>query len=120
MELWLSAVVGAVVIAVCYIIVNWATSQRRRIEAAFPNMPGPKPLPVIGHLVDFLRRKGELHLQFDEYCKEYGRVFPFWFIKFPSLVVTDPEMIRQILVKDFHIFHDRPVSCLDQYQSWIN
>ena len=108
LDQWLTLCAGAVVLVViCY----WATNPRRRLEAQFPNLPGPMPLPFLGGLLDSIKVKGQLHLLFDMYCKRYGKVFAMLsFTGEPGLVVTDPEVIKLIMVRDFTSFHDRPVS----------
>ncbi|XP_068743044.1 cytochrome P450 3A8-like isoform X2 [Montipora capricornis] len=73
-------------------------------------VPGPMPLPFIGNMLDSLRHKGLMHIQLDEYYKKYGDVFGmFLFGSYPTLVVADLEMVKQVYVKDFQAFHDRPV-----------
>ena len=42
-----------------------------------------------------------------EYSKRYGRVFKMAFGRRPTVVVTDPEMIKQITIKEFHKFQNR-------------
>lgn len=70
---------------------------------------GPTPLPVIGHLHDTIKHKGKFYLQLDEYHKTYGSVFAMVLFKSsPCLVVSDPEMIKDIFVKEFDSFSDRP------------
>ena len=107
-EQWFSVVVGA---AVLFLLYYWGTNKRRMLEAQFPGLPGPKPLPFLSHLLDLIRHRGQFHLQFDEYYKRYGDLFAmFSFTGRPALVISDPELIKQILVKNFSGFHDRPVS----------
>ena len=96
----------AILIAVYY----WSMNPKRKLEAQFPGLSGPKPLPFLGSLVDSLKAKGQAHLQFEGYYKQFGKLFSVYFIGKPCLVVGDPQLIRGILVKDFDSFHDRPVS----------
>ena len=104
---WLTLFLGtAILIAVYY----WSTNPKRKLEAQFPGLSGPKPLPFLGSLVDSLKAKGQAHLQFEGYYKQFGKLFSVYFIGRPCLVVGDPQLIRGILVKDFDSFHDRPVS----------
>lgn len=95
------------------ILYLWGIAPYRRsiIVAAVGDLPGPTPLPFVGNLLDLIKHKGQLHLHMDEYYKKYGRLFTmFMFFKRPSIVISDPEMIKEIYVKEFQSFHDRPVS----------
>ena len=50
-------------------------------------------------------------MQFKDYHEKYGNVFGMYlFGSTPTLVVADLEMVKQVYVKDFHSFRDRPVS----------
>lgn len=54
-----------------------------------------------------------MHLQMDEYYRKYGKVFTVTFIgRIPNLGVADPEMLKDIFVKEFDCFSERPVSYL--------
>ena len=72
-------------------------------------LQGPKPTPFVGSLWDLYRSKWQLHLMLDTYYKKYGRVFGMYLNSLPTVVVSDPDMVKQILVKDFAKFHDRQV-----------
>ena len=110
---WFSLLVGGTVLVFLY---YWGTNKRRMLEAQFPGLPGPKPLPFIGNLLDSIRHKGQIHSQFDDYYKKYGKFFAMpSFTSKSALVIAEPELIKQILVKDFSSFHDRPVSTKRQF-----
>ena len=113
-EQWLTVFIGAAVAVFLY----WkATSRRRALEAAYPDLPMVKPLPFLGNLLDSIRAKGQFHLQFAEYHRKYGKLFSFYsFTGKPALVVSDSEMVKQIMVKEFSSFHDRPVSAALLYE----
>lgn len=84
----------------------------RSMKAWYGDIPGPKPLPVLGHILDTIKYRGQLHLQIHEYFLRYGKVFVMssFLGKIPNLVVGDPEMLKDIFVKEFDSFRDRPVS----------
>lgn len=109
---------GTIIIGLIVMVVLWwyGTRKARTLESAFPGMPGPKPLPFIGNILDLIASKGQVHVHFDRYYKKYGSLFSVSFFGSPGLVVADPEMIKDILVKNFECFHDRPVS-IDMFWS---
>ncbi|XP_077880873.1 cytochrome P450 3A9-like isoform X2 [Ictidomys tridecemlineatus] len=70
-------------------------------------IPGPTPLPLFGTLLYY--RKG--FWQYDVQCHEkYGKMWGLYDGQQPVLVITDPEMIKTVLVKECHsVFTNRPV-----------
>ncbi|XP_073242641.1 cytochrome P450 3A2-like [Porites lutea] len=70
-------------------------------------LPGPRPWPWVGNLPDFLRYGG-MHKMLLNYFYKYGRVHTICIGRQPAIVVTDPEMIKQITVKEFWKFPNRP------------
>ncbi|KAL9967756.1 hypothetical protein ACROYT_G026048 [Oculina patagonica] len=70
------------------------------------NVPGPKPVPFLGNFLE-ARKYGALHLMSLDYLKNYGKVFTICLGGKPSLVVADPELVKQIMVKDFPNFRNR-------------
>ena len=70
-------------------------------------LPGPKPWPYVGNLIE-VARYGGLHKAFVEYAKKYGRVYKMYLGRSPMITVADPEMLKHILVKEFHKFQNRP------------
>ena len=70
------------------------------------NIPGARPLPYIGNLRDFAKYGG-MHLCILEYMKKYGKVFSLCTGRRASIVIADPELLKQIMVKDFHNFTNR-------------
>ena len=104
---WFTVAAATIVPLLLYF---FGTRETRKLKATFGDMPGPKPWPFLGGLPDGMKFKGQLHLQIDHYYKKYGRVFCSSFLGTPTLLTGDPEMVKQILVKDFDSFYDRVVS----------
>ena len=72
------------------------------------NAPGPKPWPFIGNTLDARKFNG-VHLLLCNYIQKFGKVFAFTFGSKPSVVIADPDMLKQILVKDFWNFPNHAV-----------
>ena len=105
---WQTILIPSIFMLVLYSLVSSRSMKTWYGE----NIRGPKPLPVLGHLVDTIKHKGQLHLQVHEYFLKYGKVFAMssFLGKIPNLVIADPEMLKDIFVKEFDSFRDRPVS----------
>ncbi|CAG2111255.1 unnamed protein product, partial [Medioppia subpectinata] len=76
------------------------------------HISGPKPLPYFGNSLSLiLRPKPLVEL---EWYKTYGPVYGKYNCGKPELSVADPALIKQIMVKDFHKFHNRGVTRVDE------
>ncbi|KAM6157324.1 cytochrome P450 3A14-like [Erethizon dorsatum] len=60
-------------------------------------IPGPKPVPLFGNVLSY----GKGIWKFDQECyKKYGRIWGLYDGLQPVLVITEPEMIKGVLVKE--------------------
>ncbi|NXK89631.1 CP3A9 protein, partial [Formicarius rufipectus] len=60
-------------------------------------IPGPTPLPFFGTCLEY--RKG--FLEFDNKCfQKYGKIWGIYDGRQPVLAITDPQIIKSVLVKD--------------------
>ncbi|XP_058536719.1 cytochrome P450 3A6 [Ochotona princeps] len=68
-------------------------------------IPGPTPLPFLGNIMSY--RKGMWN--FDIKCyKKYGNMWGLFEGRKPVLAITDPEMIKTVLVKEcYSVFTNR-------------
>ncbi|XP_078076378.1 thromboxane-A synthase [Mustelus asterias] len=64
----------------------------------------PKPFPFVGNV--FLFRKGFFEA-LQELVQKYGRVCGYYFGRRAVILISEPEMLKQILVKDFSNFVNR-------------
>lgn len=69
-------------------------------------IPGPTPWPIIGNLHEQVYRG--IHVTDEEWSKKYGKVFGYFSGYNPVIAVTDPDIIKAVLIKDFQNFTDRP------------
>ena len=78
---------------------------------------GPEPQLFWQGLVDFFKAEGKPYLFADKCYKKYGRVYGSYFMFTHCITVGDPEIVKQILVKEFPKFHDRMVSFFSVFVS---
>ncbi|CAI5664813.1 unnamed protein product [Oreochromis niloticus] len=64
----------------------------------------PKPVPFFGNL--FMFQQG-FFKPLNDLVKTYGKVCGYYLGQTPVIVVADPDMLRQVLVKDFSNFPNR-------------
>ncbi|XP_054157185.1 cytochrome P450 3A24-like [Oppia nitens] len=82
----------------CYLTRNFNYWTSRGIN-------GPKPVPGLGTLWQiFYKPIGEINL--DNY-KKYGKIYGVFMVNRPVLTVADPDLIKQMNIRDFHMFVDR-------------
>ena len=67
---------------------------------------GPKPRIIFGNILDKLfGSRAEMDV---EYEKKYGKLFGYYNGPIPSLFIMESELIKNVMVKDFHCFMERP------------
>ncbi|KAM5261910.1 cytochrome P450 3A12-like isoform 2-T2 [Hipposideros larvatus] len=81
----------------------YGTSTHRLFKKL--GIPGPTPLPFFGTFLGY--RKGVW--DFDKKCfKKYGNIWGFYDGRQPVLAITDPDMIKIVLVKEcYSVFTNR-------------
>ncbi|KAK5970556.1 Unspecific monooxygenase [Trichostrongylus colubriformis] len=67
-------------------------------------IPGPKPSLFTGNTTNY---EDGLHTLDEKWIAEYGSTYGMFLMSSPELVSTDLDILRQVLVKDFHCFTDR-------------
>ncbi|XP_032243239.2 cytochrome P450 3A16 [Nematostella vectensis] len=94
-----------VVIAIVLALVYWYGMCNYSLVS---HLQGPEPYPFIGNIPDIIKN-GTLHKTIHKFYKRYGRVYKFCIGRTPTIIVNDPEIARQILVKQSDKFPDRPL-----------
>lgn len=95
--LWLTCILFLI-----YLYSSWHLNFWKEI-----GIPGPKPIPLFGNLHLYMR-KGGIHGADLDATKKYGRLFGMLDGRHPTLVVSDPEMIKQVFIKQSHdVFTNR-------------
>jgi cytochrome P450 len=117
------------ILTLSLIVLFVAIYKRQQRLSIFKRLriPGPTPNFIFGNLLD-IGREG-LHLLFPKWTKQFGPIVGFFFGGRPQIMITDLELIRRVLVKDFHKFSDRsqcipggvhPVPVLQNMIAWCN
>src|SRR5436309_2034764 len=69
-------------------------------------VPGPRPNMITGNLHHLIP---DPLTTIDKWFKQYGRTFGYFEGGKPVLISSDLDLIKQVLIKDFDKFTDRPV-----------
>lgn len=70
-------------------------------------IPGPKPNLFFGNTFQYLEG---IHVTDINNHKKYGDLYGIFFMGYPCIVISDISSLRQILIKDFDKFINRPKS----------
>lgn len=103
---WLFSITNvALIILILMLSIYYYGTQNFNI---FKNLgiPGPTPKIFSGNLNEF--NQGG-HIAFAKMQKQHGDYFGCFIGSFPTLVICDPEIIGEIMVKRFSNFTNRPV-----------
>lgn len=92
-----------VLLALLFVAIYKRRKQMSILERL--RIPGPRPNLIFGNLIEF-GREG-FSRTFLKWTKKYGPIVGFYIGGRPQLLVTDIELIRRILIKDFHKFINR-------------
>ncbi|XP_066558120.1 cytochrome P450 1A1 [Amia ocellicauda] len=78
---------------------------RKEIPAGLRRPPGPKPLPIIGNVMELLENP---HLTLTKMSESYGDVMQIQIGMRPVVVLSGQETVRQALIKQGDDFSGRP------------
>ncbi|GFU35055.1 cytochrome P450 3A25 [Nephila pilipes] len=113
-ELLVGPLVTPLLILVCSVLFFWY-STRNFDYWKKRNVPFVKPYPFVGSVVENMRKP--LFLTELRRWKKYGRIFGHFEANRALLSVADPELLRQIFVKDFQAFPERRKNINSSHQS---
>ena len=91
----------------CYVI-YWYAYGRFQYFAKL-GIPGPKTDLFIGNLRTVFKKYKTPFLQFDEWVKKYNGIFGVHLAGLPMYVISDVDLLKEILTGKFDYFRDRMV-----------
>ncbi|KAJ7393633.1 Thromboxane-A synthase [Desmophyllum pertusum] len=109
-HLWIALLVGIVLLVAWYAVAPYSTFKKLGI-------PGPAPWPFLGNLPDYNKKPSQPFLVEKEFVEKYGRVLGFYFGHTPAYMISDVDLLKQILVKEFSKFPNRPLAAIGDGQS---
>ncbi|KAM9409649.1 cytochrome P450 1A1-like [Pholidichthys leucotaenia] len=80
-------------------------SLRKEIPKGLRQLPGPKPLPIIGNVLEVGSKP---YLSLTDMSKKYGDVFQIQIGMRPVVVMSGNETVKQALIKQGEDFAGRP------------
>nr|XP_027194144.1 cytochrome P450 3A8-like [Dermatophagoides pteronyssinus] len=106
LKLWptLSVLANIVLLILFTIPLLYFYSQYKFSYWKRKGIKGPPTLPFIGN---FLLPTRPIPLMQMDYYRQYGHFFGIFQGSRPLLSISDPTIVKRILVQDFHLFHNR-------------
>jgi cytochrome P450 len=72
-----------------------ASPDAARTLRAFSSLPGPRPLPIVGNALQV--KFDRVHLDVEQWAREYGPIFQLRLGPTPVLVLTDHDVINTVM-----------------------
>lgn len=97
-------ITGSLIFLFLFLWYQWRKKQLQVFRTL--GIPGPEPNVFFGNFLEFYR-KGPIECQ-RQWIKKYGKVLGYYCGMQPVLLTTDTKLMKNIQIKDFHKFSDRP------------
>jgi len=98
--------IAFVTAGIVVLVYNFWQAVRNEAIRKKINAPGPRSWPFVGNLLETRKFNG-IHLLHFHHIQKYGKVFSICLGRKPTVVIADPDILKQILVKDFWNFRNR-------------
>ncbi|KAJ6641019.1 Cytochrome P450 3A24 [Pseudolycoriella hygida] len=86
-----------------------AFKSRRKQMKIFESLgiPGPKPNILFGNAIEIAKHGS--NQMFPKWTRKFGPIVGFFLGGRPQVLISDVDLIRQVLITDFHVFTDRQI-----------
>ncbi|GBM94671.1 Cytochrome P450 3A13 [Araneus ventricosus] len=116
-ELLLGPVLVTLLVGVTTVLLYWFSTRNFDFWKK-KNVPFAKPFPLVGSIVESIRHP--MHEVELKRYKELGRIYGHFEGSRQLLSVGEPALLKNILVKDFHIFpRGRVLSTTDEIMNYV-
>ena len=97
-----------ILLVICLGLIGYYVFQIRKRYEYFVErgIPTPPFHYIFGHL-KALWNAASFHRQLESWTKQYGRIYGIFQGANPTLIVSDPDFLQEVFIKQFHIFHTR-------------
>ncbi|XP_054166701.1 cytochrome P450 3A14-like [Oppia nitens] len=101
---WITSWTSLIIVSIVSLLLYWYVLSPFNYWSK-RGIRGPRPWPVVGNaLSNFVKPTGLIEL---EWYKKFGNIYGIYNRDKPIITIAKPELIKTILVKDFHLFVDR-------------
>ncbi|CAL8107398.1 unnamed protein product [Orchesella dallaii] len=98
----ITALVGLVTAAVIYVRWHYGTLEKVK------GLPAVVKPAIVGGSDVYIHKK-IVHDQDSENVKKYGKIYGYYEGRQPQIYIADPELVRQIFIKDFDHFQTKRI-----------
>ncbi|KAL8593945.1 hypothetical protein ACOMHN_021797 [Nucella lapillus] len=95
----LTLVLGLMVLGFIYVYQTWHFNIWRNL-----GIPGPKPRFFFGNMPV---SNQDVLPEFEKWKAQFGKSYGMFFYREPQFVTSDPEVIKEVAVRNFNNFSDR-------------
>ncbi|KAI9563276.1 hypothetical protein GHT06_010734 [Daphnia sinensis] len=108
--------IGWIILPAIAVFYYWKWSRSRTVKL-INAIPGRKPLPLLGNLLDLdVYNEEFLKMMTIDWVKEYGPIYRVWLCTRPFVALSSPELVQKILASSKHITKSSDYS---NFSNWL-
>ncbi|XP_047511840.1 cytochrome P450 6B5-like [Pieris napi] len=106
------SVLTIIITLFCLLLILYWISTRKFNYWLSRNVIQPAPLPLFGNYIDYIILRKSIHEVVRDVCVKFPKepYIGVYYGTLPTLIVQEPELIKQIFTKDFYYFNGREAS----------
>ncbi|CAB04113.1 Cytochrome P450 [Caenorhabditis elegans] len=97
------AILTSIIGVLSFYLWTWSYWKRRGIA-------GPSGYPILGSALEMLSSENPPYLQLKEWTKQYGKVYGITEGLSRTLVISDPDLVQEVFVKQYDNFFGRKLN----------